>query len=107
MLHKLEGKFVWLDLLCIVGRKIHVCTAYTASNCFLVEVDLAVGVHSCFAVRAVKRDVIDRCDCCVLERSIVEGRRDSALALEYFSVGSIIVYEAERIGALYVFVCHY
>jgi len=58
-------------------------------------------------MRTMQRDIIDGGDCGILQGSVMEGWWDGALSLEYFSVGSVVVYESEWIGNLYVFVCHY
>jgi hypothetical protein len=60
LLHKFIGKFIRLDLLSIVWRKINICIADTTSNCLLVEVDLAEWVHGCLTLGTMERDIIDR-----------------------------------------------
>ena len=59
MVHKLIRQFVGLDLLCVAGRQRDNASADTASDSFLIHVDLAERVHGGFALAAVEWHVGD------------------------------------------------
>ena len=52
----------------------------------MVEIDFAVIIHGGFALIAVEREVVQRDEAVVFERSVVESRQDGALALQNFGI---------------------
>lgn len=48
-MYEFVGQFMGLNILSVVGRKGSDVATYTTSDCFLVEIDGAVGIEDCFA----------------------------------------------------------
>jgi hypothetical protein len=90
---------MWLDLLGVVCRQLHIVAADAAPYRFLIEIDFAVGVENGLAV-ARQWSVFKKGNLKLLLRGVVERSGDRTFALLDLAAGGDVVDEADWVAHL-------